>query len=128
MRATGKSKTTVWRWQERFATDGIDGLLSDATRPPGKAPISPERVDQHIRLTQEDPPHQPAVLNGTTILTGRTVPPDLADRIADARSRGLAQAGEDALVGTVTAAYDLLRFSYLGYRRFFGIITEEEEA
>ena len=71
---------------------------------------------------------EPAVLNGTTILTGRTVPPDLADRIADARSRGLAQAGKDALVGTVTAAYDLLRFSYLGYRRLFGIITEEEEA
>ena len=71
---------------------------------------------------------EPAVLNGTTILTGRNVPPDLAVRIADARSRGLAQAGEDALVGTVTAAYDLLRFSYLGYRRLFGIITEEEEA
>jgi len=58
MRATGKSKTTVWRWQERFATNGVDGLLSDATRPPGKTPISPERVDQLIRLTQEDPPHQ----------------------------------------------------------------------
>jgi hypothetical protein len=71
---------------------------------------------------------EPAVLNGMTILTGRSVPPDLADRIADARSRGLAQAGEDALVGTVTATYDLLRFSYLGYRRLFGIITEEEEA
>lgn len=68
------------------------------------------------------------MLNGTTILTGRTVPPDLAERIADARSRGLTKAGEDALVGTVTAAYDLLRFSYLGYRRHFGIITEEEEA
>lgn len=71
---------------------------------------------------------EPAVLNGTTILTGRSVSPDLADRIGDARSRGLAQAGEDALVGTVTATYDLLRFSYLGYRRLFGIITEEEEA
>ena len=27
MAATGKSKTTVWRWQERFMSDGVDGLL-----------------------------------------------------------------------------------------------------
>jgi hypothetical protein len=29
MRATGKSKTCVWRWQERFADEGVDGLLRD---------------------------------------------------------------------------------------------------
>jgi hypothetical protein len=32
------------------------------------------------------------------------------------------------LVGTVTGFYDVLRFSYLGYRRFFGVQTDEEEA
>ena len=26
MRRTGKSKVTVWRWQERFMTEGIAGL------------------------------------------------------------------------------------------------------
>jgi hypothetical protein len=26
MRETGKSKTCVWRWQERFAAEGVDGL------------------------------------------------------------------------------------------------------
>ena len=40
MAATGKSKTTVWRWQARFAETGVDGLLEDKTRPPGKAPIA----------------------------------------------------------------------------------------
>src|SRR3954451_24557379 len=25
MRRTGKSKTCVWRWQERFAAEGVDG-------------------------------------------------------------------------------------------------------
>jgi transposase len=25
----GASKTTVWRWQERFMTEGVDGLLRD---------------------------------------------------------------------------------------------------
>ncbi len=33
MRRTSKSKTCVWRWQERFAEEGIDGLLRDKTRP-----------------------------------------------------------------------------------------------
>ena len=27
MRQTGKSKTCVWRWQERFATEGVEGLF-----------------------------------------------------------------------------------------------------
>jgi len=29
MRETGKSKTCVWRWQERFAAEGVDGLLRE---------------------------------------------------------------------------------------------------
>ena len=29
MAATGKSKTCVWRWQERFMVEGVDGLLRD---------------------------------------------------------------------------------------------------
>ena len=33
MRQTGKSKTCVWRWQERFMQEGYDGLLRDKTRP-----------------------------------------------------------------------------------------------
>ena len=30
-RQTGKSKPTIWRWQERFMAAGVDGLLRDAT-------------------------------------------------------------------------------------------------
>jgi len=29
MRITGKAKTCVWRWQERFMVAGADGLLRD---------------------------------------------------------------------------------------------------
>src|ERR1700693_3362797 len=32
-RRTGTSKTCVWRWQERFMSEGVDGLLRDKTRP-----------------------------------------------------------------------------------------------
>ena len=39
-RETGKSKPCVWRWQRRFAEDGVDGLLSDKTRPPGTPPLA----------------------------------------------------------------------------------------
>jgi len=28
----------VWRWQQRFAEEGTDGLLRDKTRKPGKSP------------------------------------------------------------------------------------------
>jgi hypothetical protein len=30
---TGTSKTSVWRWQERFMAEGVPGLLRDKTRP-----------------------------------------------------------------------------------------------
>src|ERR1700681_3685507 len=40
MRRTGKSKPCVWRWQERYVAEGVDGLLRDKTRPPGKKPLS----------------------------------------------------------------------------------------
>src|SRR6478735_3883229 len=39
MRATGKSKPCVWGWQERFAAEGVEGLLRDKTRLPGTAPL-----------------------------------------------------------------------------------------
>ena len=39
MRQTGKSKTCVWRWQERFMQAGYDGLLLDKTRPSRIPPL-----------------------------------------------------------------------------------------
>ncbi|WP_244498116.1 IS630 family transposase, partial [Ensifer sp. Root231] len=55
MEATGKSKTCVWRWQERFMTEGVDGLLRDKSRPPGTAPLELDLVDRVVALTQEPP-------------------------------------------------------------------------
>jgi hypothetical protein len=40
MRRAGKSKTCVWRWQERFAQEGVEGLWRDKTRP-SRTAISP---------------------------------------------------------------------------------------
>jgi hypothetical protein len=47
MRQTGTSKTCVWRWQQRFMEEGVDGLLRDKTRPsrvPGHGPEVAERI------------------------------------------------------------------------------------
>jgi transposase len=58
MAETGKSKTCVWRWQERFMTDGVEGLLSDKSRPPGIAPITADRTAEIVRLTLAPPPRE----------------------------------------------------------------------
>ena len=56
MRRTGKSKTCVWRWQERFAEEGCEGLLRDKTRPPRIAPLGAEVAERVVALTLTDPP------------------------------------------------------------------------
>src|SRR2546429_7323588 len=33
MQATGKAKTVIWRWQQRFRDEGAAGLWRDKTRP-----------------------------------------------------------------------------------------------
>ena len=58
MRRTGKSKTCVWRWQERFAEEGVDGLLRDKTRPSRVAPLGQEVIDRVVALTATEPPHE----------------------------------------------------------------------
>jgi len=54
----GVSRPTVWRWQQRFAEAGVDGLLRDKTRKPGKAPIPAETTARVVGLTCTQPPHQ----------------------------------------------------------------------
>jgi transposase len=54
----GVSRPMVWRWQQRFAEQGVGGLLRDKTRKPGKPPIAAEVVARVVALTCADPPHQ----------------------------------------------------------------------
>jgi transposase len=56
MRQTGKSKTCVWRWQERFATEGFEGLLRDKTRPSRIPPLGPKITERVVALTLANPP------------------------------------------------------------------------
>jgi transposase len=56
MRRTGKAKTCVWRWQERFMQGGVAGLLKDKTRPSRKPLLSKATVARVVELTQGPPP------------------------------------------------------------------------
>ena len=51
MRGSGTSKTAVWRWQERFMTEGVAGLLRDKTRPPRIAPLGADVEARVVHAT-----------------------------------------------------------------------------
>jgi transposase len=56
MRRTGKSKTCVWRWQERFMEEGFAGLLRDKTRPSRIPRLGAEVAERVVALTLGPPP------------------------------------------------------------------------
>jgi transposase len=66
-RQVGASRPAVWRWQQRFAEEGVDGLLRDKTRKPGKSPLSLETVAKVLALPCTNPP------GSATHWTGRMV-------------------------------------------------------
>jgi transposase len=56
MRPTAKSKTCVWRWQDRFMQEGVAGLLRDKTRPSRIPPLGTDAAERVVALTLKDPP------------------------------------------------------------------------
>ena len=67
MRRAGVSKPSAWRWQQRFMEAGVDGLLRDKTRKPGRAPVSEAAVAALVDRTLAEPPGE------TTHWTSRTM-------------------------------------------------------
>src|SRR4051795_6360828 len=55
-RRAGISRPAVWRWQQRFAEAGVDGLLHDKSRKPGKPPTPEATVRRAVALTCGEPP------------------------------------------------------------------------
>jgi transposase len=80
MRETSKSKTCVWRWQERFAAEGVDGLLRDKTRPSRIPKLNPSIAERIVALTMEEPPHEATHWTGAAIASVRRTrePPEYA--------------------------------------------------
>ena len=71
VRALGKSKPTVWRWQQRFVAQGIAGLERDATRPGRKPPLAPAVIAQVVDKTLHERP--PAATQWSTRTMARAV-------------------------------------------------------
>ena len=66
-RRSGVSRPAVWRWQRRYAEQGVDGLLRDKTRKPGKTPLPAKTVAKVLALPCSEPP------GNATHWTGRAV-------------------------------------------------------
>jgi len=64
---SGASRPSVWRWQQRFAEEGVEGLLRDKTRKPGRAPLAPATIAKILALPCGKPP------KAATHWTGRMV-------------------------------------------------------
>ena len=52
----GISRPMVWRWQQRYAEEGLSGLLRDKTRPPGIPPTPQAKVHAVVERTLRAPP------------------------------------------------------------------------
>src|ERR1700690_3926259 len=58
--AGGKSLLTVRRWRRRYIAKGVNGLLKDATRPPGRKPLAVEKIERVVPMTlHASPPNAP---------------------------------------------------------------------
>ena len=79
--STGVSRPTVWRWQQRFAESGVEGLLRDKTRKPGKAPIAAETTARVVALTCTEPPHQATHWTGRAMAKTTGLSPSSVQRI-----------------------------------------------
>jgi hypothetical protein len=67
MRQTGKAKTIIWRWQERFAAEGVAGLWRDKTRPSSIPPLPPALAERVLALTLAGPPLDVTHWTGTAM-------------------------------------------------------------
>src|ERR1700730_18418525 len=52
----GKSVLTVRRWRRRYTAKGVDGLVKDATRPPGRKPLTAETIKRVVQITLHEKP------------------------------------------------------------------------
>ena len=54
--AVSKSLLTVRRWRRRYTAKGVGGLVKDATRPPGRKPLTAETIKRVVHMTLHEKP------------------------------------------------------------------------
>ncbi len=81
MHATGKAKTVIWRWQERFREEGTAGLWRDKTRPSRIPPLSPEVAQRVVALTLAGPPPAASHRSGSALANAAGISVSSVQRI-----------------------------------------------
>jgi len=76
-RTAGVSKTAVSRWQQRFMSEGVDGLLRDKTRPARIARLTDDGAERIVALTLGEPPGETTHWTGRVMAKARGRQPDL---------------------------------------------------
>ena len=105
-RRAGVSRPAVWRWQRRFAEEGVDGLLRDKTRRPGKAPLPATTVAKVLALTCAEPPGEATHWTGRAMakavgISLRTVQRIWEDRLQPHRVRTFKRSNDPAFAQKV---------------------------
>jgi hypothetical protein len=80
-RLSSVSRPAVWRWQRRFAEAGVDGLLREGSRKPGKPPMPDAEVQRLIALTCSEPPGEVTHWTGRAMAKVMGVPLRTVQRI-----------------------------------------------
>jgi transposase len=81
MRATGKAKTVIWRWQERFGKESVAGLWRDKTRPSRIPPLRPEVAERVVALTLAGAPPTASHWTGAAMATATGISVSSVQRI-----------------------------------------------
>jgi transposase len=81
MQTTGKAKTVIWRWQERFRDEGTAGLWRDKTRPSRIPPLSAEVAKRVVALTLAGPPPAASHWSGSAMAKAAGVSVSSVQRI-----------------------------------------------
>jgi hypothetical protein len=79
------SRPMVWRWQHRFAEEGVDGLLRDKTRKLGTPPIPVVTVSRVVAPTCGKPPGEDTHWTGRAMAAVAGISLWLVQRIWEAQ-------------------------------------------
>ncbi len=90
----GVSRPMVWRWQQRYAEQGLDGLLRDKTWPPGTPPVPQAKVHAVVERTLREPPGAVTHWTGRAMAKAMNLSLRTVQRIWAAYSRCQLLAGE----------------------------------
>jgi hypothetical protein len=63
-RQASVDKNSVWRWQERFMAEGVDGLLRDKTQKSRIPPLGDEVAAGVVAMTLKEPAGRDNALDG----------------------------------------------------------------